>query len=148
MVDKPAVEKDKAKLEADKPEGRVAVGGAISHPSVAAIVTADPGGRAGPDIPTMMVHAKDHFSDKQLDPIQIKAAEPVIPPIPKLVNPHADPSVKTASEEQIERSAQNERDGMPNWPMNNDDRRRPEAAGQNPGIVPGAGFSPAPKGSS
>lgn len=120
--------------------------GAISHPSVAAIVPAIPGGPAGPDQDNLLIHARP-FTGEPPQVVKIPAQHAVIPPIPKIPVVDGD-VVKPVAQEQLERSEQNERDGLQNWAMNNDDRRRPETVQTVPGgVVPGVGFNPVPKGS-
>lgn len=120
--------------------------GAISHPSVPAIVPANPGGPAGPDQDNLLVHARP-FTGEPPQVVRIPAQHGVIPPIPKIpVASDQAEVVKPVAQEQLERSEQNERDGLHNWALNNDDRRRPGHIAST-AAVPGVGFNPVPEGS-
>lgn len=120
--------------------------GAISHPSVPAIVPANPGGPAGPDQDNLLVHARP-FTGEPPQVVRIPAQHGVIPAIPKIpVASDQAEVVKPVAQEQLERSEQNERDGLHNWSLNHDDRRRPGHVAST-AAVPGVGFNPVPEGS-
>ena len=115
--DHPDATKDHPDATKDQQDARhsnvAAAGGAISHPSVAAIVSADPGGRAGPDIDTMLVQPGDPLNaDAAPRTFRLKAIEdtPVIDTNPLAdFAPNRDERVKPVGQEQLERSEANER---------------------------------------
>ena len=116
---------------------QVAVPAAVSHPSVAAIVPAVPGGPAGPDKDNLIIHARP-FTGEAPQVVHMARQHDVLPPIPPIPVAPGD-VVKTSAQEQLERSEANERAGLQNWAMNNDDRRRPGYQTTNipGGVVPG-----------
>jgi hypothetical protein len=125
---------------------KAAAEGAISHPSVAAIVPATPGGIAGPDQPMILIHAKGVADAPAPEPVHIAPLEPVAKPIPQ-VRPRREEVVVPVGQEQLARSQENEDAGLIHWAHNHDDRRRPPADAPQQRAVPGVGFTPSPKGS-
>ena len=133
-----AAREDATRLDKTRPQP--AVTGAISHPSVAAIVPSAPGGRAGPDQPNILIHAKPHV-DAPTKSVNIPAAEATPVAAPRVIPVPSDQTerVRPVGEEQLERSERNEKElghlvgGF-----------RPQTAPVRPGVVPGVTVPPAP----